>query len=153
MKIDHRIEIAANAETVWHFLTDPEQLKIWIPELVSDEPEEPGVTRVGLKSRMKLREGKKIVEYGTVLTGVAENSLLEMQMNGGSLGASPMTVGYRLTPGEGSASSGNTTLDYTSAWHPREFMMRLMSPLISIMAKRNVRSQLGRLKALAEGSR
>ena len=148
MKIDRRIEIAAGPDRLWTLLTEPAQVKRWIPQLLSDEPEDgSGETRVGLRTRMRLREGKKVVEYATVLTAVEKRAFLEMEMRGGNLGTSPMTVAYRLLP-----SSGGTVLVYQAVWRPRELLLTLLSPLIAVFARRSSSSQLRRLKDLAESA-
>ena len=145
MHIEQKIETRTSPESLWTLLTEPEQVKRWIPELISDEPITPGPEGVGMKTRMRLKEGSKVVEYGSEITAFDREDYLELRLTGGSLGAGPMVVGYRLLPGD-----QGTGLHYTSTWQPYGLILRLLSPLITFMAKKNTRAQLRRLQKLAD---
>ena len=145
MRIEHSIETRTTPESLWTLLTEPEQIKRWIPELISDEPTNPGQEGVGTKTRMRLKEGSKIVEYGSEITAFTPQEHLGLRLTGGNLGASPMDVDYRLSPVE-----RGTAVHYTSTWQPRGIFLRLLSPLLTAMSKRNIRSQFQRLRELAD---
>ena len=66
-------------------------------------------------------------------------------MRGGNLGASPMLVRYALSP-----AGRGTELRYQATWQPQGLMLRLMSPLIDIVARKSCRRSLARLEELAE---
>lgn len=147
MKIDHTVEIETPPESLWTLVTEVEEVKKWVPELVSDEPTEPGPMRVGMKSRMKIREGGSVNEYGSEITRLEPSARLQLRLTGGNLGAGPMDVAYRLTPrGRG------CTLDYSVRWEARGLFLRLMSPLLTFVSRRKIVRQLDGLKRLAEAS-
>lgn len=143
MHLDFEIDIPTTPATLWHWLTEPEAIKRWMPAIESDEPLTPGPPGVGTRSRMTLREGKRSVRYETELTTYDVERLLTLDMRGGSLGTSPMQVRYHLT-----ARGETTRLHYTADWRPNELGLRLLSPLIRIAAGRNARASLDRLARL-----
>ena len=143
MHIQRTIEIRTRPEALWKLLTDAEQVKRWIPELVSDEPVTPGPDRVGSVSRLKVREGSRIVDYTSEITVYEPTTHFEIELKAGSLGAKPMRVSYEI-------KDDPTLLRYTARWRPSGIMLRLMHPLIAVMARRNTRVTLQRIKAIAE---
>ena len=96
MNTQRTIEINAPAEVLWELQTDIEKMKLWTPEIVSSEPMSPGPIRVGLRSRTKIKEGSRIVDYEGEITACDEFKHLEVVLEGGSLGKNPMRVSYRL---------------------------------------------------------
>ncbi len=141
MNIEHEIRIDRAPEALWPWLIETERVQRWNPSIVSDEATTPGPTGVGTRTKMKLREGSKIVDYETELTAYEPDSLVALEMRGGNLGASPMLVRYALSP-----AGRGTELRYQATWRPRGLMLRLMSPVISIVARRECRRSLARLK-------
>ena len=145
MDIERTIEIAVSPATLWPLLTESEQMKRWMPELVSSEPVTPGSPRVGSITHVVIKEGAREVEYTSEVIALDPQAHLEIELKGASLGASPMRVEYRLA-----AAGASTSLWCNARWQPRGLMLRLMSPLINVMGRRNNRLALQRLKALAE---
>ena len=145
MNIKRRIEIGKTPADLWPWLTETERIQRWNTDVVSDEPTTPGPAAVGMRTHMKVREGSRVVDYETVLTVYDPEKAVALEMRGGSLGANPMLVSYLLRPvGQGSE------LIFTSAWQPQGILLRLMSPLIGVMARSKIRGTLSRLKQLAE---
>ena len=143
MNIERIVDLAASPATVWRCMTDPDQVARWITELVSDEPTTPPPTGVGTRTRMTIREGSRIVEYATEILAYVPRRELVLEMRGGSLGAEPMRVSYRLTDLDGS-----TRLTYRASWRPRGFLLHLLFPLIVVLGRRNLRRTLRRLAEL-----
>lgn len=144
MILERTIDLPASPAHVWGLLTQPDQIARWITELVSDEPTTPPPIGVGTRTRMKLRERSRIVEYATELLAYTPHSELVLEIRGGNLGAEPMRVAYRL-----SARDGGTCLVYQSSWRPRGILLYLLLPLIILIGRQNLRRSLGRLAALA----
>jgi uncharacterized protein YndB with AHSA1/START domain len=144
MNIERTVELAAPPARIWTLLTQPDQVARWITELVSDEPTTPPPVGVGTKTRMKIREGSRVVEYTTELRAFTPPRELELEMRGGSLGAEPMRVSYQLTD-----LGGTTRLVYRSSWRPRGILLYLLLPLITLIGRRNLGRSLGRLAELA----
>lgn len=144
MLLERTIDLTAPPARIWTLLTEPEQIKRWITELVSDEPITPPPIGVGTKTRMKIREGPRIIEYTTELVAFTPPSELVIEMRGGSLGAEPMRVSYLL-----SDLGGSTRLVYRSSWRPRGLLLFMLLPLIILLGRRNLRRSLGKLAELA----
>lgn len=147
MNLERTIDLAAPPARIWKLLTDPDQVKRWITELVSDEPITPPPVGVGTITRMKIREGSRIVEYTTELFAFEPERELVLEMRGGSLGKVPMRVSYSLTD-----LGGSTRLVYRSSWRPSGILLWLLLPLIVLMGRRNIRRSLGQLAKLATPS-
>jgi uncharacterized protein YndB with AHSA1/START domain len=143
MQIERTIDLPASIARVWTLLTEPDQIKRWITELVSDEPTTPAPIGAGTRTRMKIREGSRVVEYATEILVYDVHRELVIEMCGGSLGPSPMRVSYVLT------DLGHATrLVYRSSWRPSGILLYLLLPLIIVMGRRNLRRSLGRLADL-----
>jgi len=56
-----------------------------------------------------------------------------------------MSIDYRLAP-EGTG----TVLNYEARWEAHGFMLKLMSPIITVMARRNTVEAMSRIKDLVE---
>ena len=145
MQIERTIDLPASPARVWTLLTQPDLVARWITELVSDEPLTPPPVGVGTTTRMKIREGSRVVEYATEILVFDVHRQLAIELRGGSLGASPMRVSYELTD-----LGDATRLVYRSTWRPTGFLLRLLLPLIMIIGRRNLRRSLGRLSDLCQ---
>lgn len=145
MNIERIIDLEASPARVWALLTEPDQVKRWITELVDDVPTTPPPTGAGTWTRMTIREGSRTVEYATEILVFELHRELVLEMRGGSLGAHPMRVSYRLDPRDGGAAR----LTYRASWRPRGILLWLLLPLITVMGRRNLRRSLGRLAELA----
>ncbi len=145
MHIERTIQIRQPAEDLWAWLTETERVQRWNPSIISDEPTTPGPPGVGTRTRMKLREGSRIVDYETELTAYEPATAVALEMRGGNLGVSPMHIRYDLT-----SNHQGTELRYRARWRPRGLMLRLMSPMIGVMARRECNRSLARLKEIAE---
>lgn len=146
MHIERTVDLSASPDRVWTLLTEPDQVARWITELVSDEPTTPPPVGVGTTTRMKIREGSRVVEYTTEILAYTPHSELAIEMRGGSLGREPMRVWYLLDD-----LGGTTRLVYRSSWRPRGVLLWLLLPLIQVVGRRNLRRSLGRLAELASG--
>src|SRR5688572_8502573 len=97
MHLERTIDITGSPDRVWALLTEPDQVSRWITELVSDDPTTPPPIGVGTATRMKIREGSRIVDYETEILAYRPSSELALVMRGGSLGREPMRISYLLT--------------------------------------------------------
>jgi uncharacterized protein YndB with AHSA1/START domain len=71
MMIERTADLPAPPARIWTLLTEPAQVARWITELVSDEPTTPPPHGVGTTTRMKIREGARVVEYALTDLGGA----------------------------------------------------------------------------------
>jgi uncharacterized protein YndB with AHSA1/START domain len=145
MRSAYSIEIDRPADEVWPVITEVEQIKRWVPDLVSDVATNEGPTRAGTTSRMSMREGSKVVVYDSVITRYEPGRRLSLELSGGSLGRKPMLVDYVLT-----RAGARTRVDFTSEWTPSGWLW-LMLPLILIVGAANAKRALKAMKAVAEG--
>ena len=145
MQIQRTIDLPTSPARVWTLLSEPDNVARWITELVSDEPLTPPPVGVGTTTRMKIREGSRVVEYTTEILAYDVHRELAIEMRGGSLGASPMRVSYHLTD-----LGDATRLVYRSTWRPTGILLWILLPLIIVMGRRNLRRSLGRLSALCQ---
>ncbi len=142
MNLERTIDLAASPTRVWMCLTEPDLIAQWITELVSDEPITPAPTGVGTRTRMKIREGSRVVEYETEILAYQPQRELSIEMHGGSLGREPMRISYRLED-----RGTSTRLVYRASWRPRGVVLHLLLPLIIVVGRRNLRRTLHRLAA------
>jgi hypothetical protein len=63
MRIDQVIEIQTQPVVLWFLLTEIEQRKRWMPDIVDEELVSGEDSKVGCASRVRIREGSKVVEY------------------------------------------------------------------------------------------
>ena len=119
-----KIAIETTPKALWAVLTDPKHTRHWMPEVESIAPRTPDSEGVGTISDMTIREGNKLVEYIEESSAWSPGSHLGIVLSGGSLGASPMHLDYRIHP-----HGDRVELEYTGRWQPTEWTMRLLSPL------------------------
>lgn len=147
MLIERTVDLAAPPDRIWTLVTDPTQVAKWITELVSDEPTTPPPYGVGTTTRMKIREGARVIEYTTEILTFTPCTELALEMRGGSLGREPMRISYVL-----SDLGGTTRLLYRCTWRPRGILLWLLLPLIVVVGRWNLRRSLNRLAQLASGA-
>ncbi len=146
MNFDHRVDVETTAEELWPLLADDQHMMRWSPDIVSVETTTSGPPGVGTRSAVQIREGSRVVDYDSEILTFEPCTCLRIQLTGGSLGASPMVVTYSITPRQ-----DRIELTYSARWRAVGLMLRLLAPVITIMAKRNARAAMDRLKRLAEG--
>jgi uncharacterized protein YndB with AHSA1/START domain len=144
---DNTIELRTTPEHLWPLLVDPAQIRRWNPEVVRDEPLTPGPPGVGSTSAVWIREGRREVRYESEVLTFDPLERLVIRLTGGSLGEGPMLVSYAVSP---SSSADHLTLRVTGSWQPVGWVLRLLAPLLGILARRNSRAALERLRQLAE---
>lgn len=145
MKIQRQITLAANSEEIWTWLTQFEKIQIWNPSMIEEKPISTGKPRVGHTSEILIQEGSQKNWYRSEIKAYQPFSHLAIRLSGGNLGATPMHVDYRLQE-----NNGSVTLDYLSTWQPKGFRLKLLHPLINMMAGRNATQSLATLKAKVE---
>lgn len=147
MQFHRQIRVDCTPEALWRCLTEVELLKNWVSNLVDETPNDPTRTQgVGVKSTMKMREGKKIVAYQSEVTEWAPKRRLAIRLSGGSFTKDLVVdVAYEL-----SQDNINTTLlDYDVTVPVRGFWFKLLGPLVRMIAYFAAKKDLSRLQALA----
>ena len=145
MRIIRSVIVDATREHVWQLLTDHDQIKRWNTDVISDEVLTEGPVGPGTRTRILIREGSKQVAYDNEILEYEEPDRLGMRLTGGSLGEGPMTIRYTV-----SDRDGHLVVKFDSEWFGRGVMLKLMTPLITLMGHLNARRVMQRLKEVAE---
>lgn len=145
MNSDNTVLLRTTPAKLWPLLVEPENIRRWNPDVVSEEALTPGPPGVGSRSSVQIREGSRVVGYVSEVLTFEPEKLLVIQLTGGSLGAGPMVVSYSITPAE-----GYVTLRVQGQWQPVGLMLRLLAPLFGILGRRNSKAAMQRLQKIAE---
>lgn len=145
MDISHTVHISATPEKLWHTLTVFDEMQKWTSSLISEEVISSGDPGPGFISKMTILEGGKAVIYDSEIVTYEPTTRLGIILRGGSLGNGPMSVDYTLTP-----TDDSTRVDYRTQWQPQGILLKLMSPMITKMSRKNVQAQMANLKIVAE---
>lgn len=144
MRMQRQIEIDAPIERVFRLLSEPEEMKRWIPELmevthVSGEINTPGAT-----FKQKLKEGGRVGTYdGEVLAFEAPRHVAVRIFNR----MFEVRTDYKLD-----SDGQRTRLDYTADLVPKVWWMKLMTKLFGRFNERIVDEQMRRLQQAAKSS-
>lgn len=145
MRVRREIVIGAPPARVWRCLTEPSMLSKWISGFVDETVETPGAPGVGTASKLRLKEGRKVVSYRSVLTAWEPGERLAIRLTGGSFTAGMvMDVDYAIA-----AEGEGTRLAY-DAGVPLKGPFLLFAPIVHLAAGANTKRDLAKLKALAE---
>ncbi len=144
LEITHHQEIVAPIEIVFSYLNDDEKMKLWMEGLESiDYPKgKKTEKRVGNKFIHTIKEGLNTQTYKGIITAYEPPSLLAVKL---AHPAHRMEVTYELT-----AYGRKTELDYHCELVFPSLFHRLMGVSFSWFTKRILKSQMAKLKQLAE---
>ena len=146
MNIEKDLSIKTSAETLWNYLVDQDLLMKWNPDILKIEfPELRPVAKKGAKSKLFIREGANTTEYESEIVEFLPHQRLIVTLRAKTLGSSPMYVDYQLQ-----SAGSQMKMKYSATWQPKEFKLRVLSPLIGVMAGKNAEATLEKLKQLAE---
>jgi len=145
MRMQHAIDIQRSPDDLWPWLTEPEQVKQWMKGLLEITPVSEGEPRVGFKSRLKIKEGKRISDYDEEILKWSPPHALAVRMTGGCMpDGSAMECAYTITDmGDRSRIDAVTTGDLKGFW-------KLFAPLMKFFAGAQQKSFFKTLKRLAE---
>ena len=142
-KIRYSIEIDGAVEDVFGYMTEPEQIKLWVEGLVEMEALTNGGSRVGAKSR------QVFVEHGRRIELIEEVLVFEPNRR---VKIKAETDGFWLTADYVlEAVNGGTRIDYEAETHLESWFMKLMGPIVNRSSRKKVVVDLVRLKAMVEG--
>lgn len=147
MRISNAITINCQPEELWDWLTEPQKIKTWNPEILKQEIISTGKVGPGFKSRVLMKEGKKSVWYEEEILEFEPTTSLKMKLSGGSLGKGPMVMTYTL-----SNEGDKTNLSYVNTWEPKGIILKLLHGMITKAAKKNIEGSLNKLKTGIENA-
>ncbi|HEY6305440.1 MAG TPA: SRPBCC family protein [Candidatus Angelobacter sp.] len=141
MSFEFTVDIAAPPERVFAYLTEPELVKRWQPDLAELAPLPPGGLRVGTRQRATVEEYGRRFEVETVVVALIVNQLLGYEMQ-----APTATVRgeYRLI-----RQVNLTRIEETVTVKPRG-PMSMVWPLVKGFFRRKMESRLKLLKQTVE---
>jgi carbon monoxide dehydrogenase subunit G len=136
--------IQAPPDRVWHWLTDAERMREWMPELVATD-HDGNASGQGATFVMTLREGGKLTTYEGEVTQWEPGRILGLKFTGGSLMKDQeMLVDYVLTNG------GNRTLIKHAFAVETKGVWQFLEPIMEPLAKRPAVKHLSQLKTCVE---
>lgn len=145
MECSFNSTIAAQREKVFDLLYDEDKMKQWMPELVANiYPNGRNINHpVGTRFTQKLREGGRVQVYDGEVIAYEPGRHLGIRLGNHAFS---MDVHYRLyNEGEG------TRLEYTCIVEFKGWFYRLIGKTFFGFMKKMAKSQMERLKKIAEG--
>lgn len=138
-------QIDAPIEVVFKLLTEPEQVRRWMPSIESMEtvstPADGGP--VGIRFRQRLRSGDRVSTFEGVITEFQQPERLSVRV-GNNLFL--MEFDYLLLRGPGDS----TEIRYQFDSRVTHWLFRWFGSLLIIMTQRAMRQQMQSLKRVAE---
>ncbi len=146
MKIETTVEISKPPSEVYEFLTDEENLSIWIKNFIRLDRLEGEDGQVGSTSRHIYNENGKTIEMIEEILAVRENELFEAILRNDEM---EMRIRNELSERD----DRGTILKVQSELKPKKFWTRLTTMLFRKRISRRQHSDLHRLKEAVEALR
>jgi hypothetical protein len=138
------IEVQCRMEVVFAFLDDFTQASRWVESCTSLEQTSPEPRAVGSSLLYQFRQGGRNGQMVGVITKYLPNQQLQMRFTDPKF---IVEVSLQLT-----ATPTGTKVQETIAILPQSFFGKLLSPLISLGNRSQVKKNLARLKSCLERS-
>lgn len=142
IRVTASTEVAAPAQAVFEWVTDPARVPRWVKDLQESRPVAPGEPlREGSRSVEVLQVGRSRLEIPAEVTAFEPGRLVENRLD---LPEGPCTsrVTVQVTRHGCTVTQAMTAAFTGMRWVP--------SPLLATMVRHRLRGDLARLKALAE---
>ena len=136
-------DIAAAPEEVFVFLTDPERIKLWQPDVIESHPPAGGL-RIGARARAVVQEYGRRFSVEFLVVALTANQQLTYDMDAPTVSA---RIEYRLMH-----HGVGTHLEQTMTPTFKGFA-RFLSPCLKGMIQRKMESRLALLRELVEADR
>jgi len=136
------ITINQPVETVWDKLMNPDNLKFWLTGFVSVDHVSGEYGKPGAISKLKFKERGKEIEVTEAVTAIKPNQQYSFAMTSTAFNAE---TDIRLI------SFGNRTeMIQTVQFFPKQFIMKLMMPLLKGAMKKRMGNELISFKNFVE---
>jgi len=136
------ITINQPVETVWDKLMNPDNLKFWLTGFVSVDHVSGEYGKPGAISKLKFKERGKEIEVTEAVTAIKPNQQYSFTMTSTAFNAE---TDIRLI------SFGNRTeMIQTVQFFPKQFIMKLMMPLLKGAMKKRMGNELISFKNFVE---
>jgi uncharacterized protein YndB with AHSA1/START domain len=137
------VEIAASRDRVFSFMTDPEHVKQWQPDVVESIPLTTGGVQRGTRWRVTVEEFGRRFDVETSVVDLVLNTRLVFET---SAPTADVQVDYRFFE-----HGPNTRVELATTLKPRGFM-RVFAPFAKGMIRRKVASRLDLLREVIEAT-
>ncbi|WP_395376160.1 SRPBCC family protein [Marinicella sp. W31] len=142
IKEDNTIEIKQNQESVFAFLMDDSNLSLWVNGIVAVNPIGEHHNSVGDAVMIEVNVPKEM-HIRSTLSRLDQPHLFATEYEAGNMKGG---MQYTLK----SVNESTTAVHYTAVHHPQGWLMKLLSPLIGVVIKKERKKELMRLKAVLE---
>jgi uncharacterized protein YndB with AHSA1/START domain len=137
------VEIAASRDRVFSFMTNPEHVKQWQPDVVESIPLTKGGVQRGTRWRVTVEEFGRRFDVETSVVDLVLNTRLVFET---SAPTADVQVDYRFFE-----HGPNTRVELATTLKPRGFM-RVFFPFAKGMIRRKVASRLDLLREVIEAT-
>jgi uncharacterized protein YndB with AHSA1/START domain len=146
MSVSKTLQIAASPARVWQLLDDPDQLPLWLPEVVettypNGRPKSRGV---GVKFMQTVNQRGEIKTYHGEVTAFEHGRQLGIRLTDDSMTIEAL---YQIA-----RDGSGTRLDFTGDVKARSPLMNMMMMVAWPMSRAIMLQQIQRLKDVAEAS-
>jgi hypothetical protein len=145
IKHDVALDVARPIAEVFAFLDDTVNTPKWVHFCVELKKVTPGPSAVGQKLRYAYKRGFASGLMDGEITGYEKDRALAYRYTDKTM---DVAVGFALA-----SAGGGTRLDHWVEITPRNFLGRLMSPIILAATKRQMATDTATLKQILEGAR
>jgi uncharacterized protein YndB with AHSA1/START domain len=143
VRVSANVEIAASPELVFSYMTNPEHIRRWQPDVTASLPPPEGGLRVGTRFRTSVKEYGRRFDVELLVTAIEMNEHVAYDME--SPVASVQSE-FRLVP-----RGNNTRVEHTAVVKPRAFG-RVLLPFVRGFLERKLQSRLILLREAVESA-
>ena len=146
MQMKQSAEFECSPEHLWPFLEDPDKLKLWMKGVLEDHASKGGPIGLGSTFSMKFRQGGKTQHFRAEILIYDRPKHLGLKMKGGDFQhETEIFMDFKL-----SDLGGRTRLDYLEALDSAGALTQLVSPLVKLFSKMQLKSFFKTLRTLVE---
>jgi carbon monoxide dehydrogenase subunit G len=147
MQMKESAEFACSPEQLWPFLEDPDKLRLWMKGVLEDHASRGGPIGLGSKFSMKFRQGGKTEHYRAEILIYDRPKHLGLKMKGGDFQhETEMFIDFKLSD----LGDGRTRLDYLENWDSAGALTQLVSPVVKLFNKMQLKGFFKTLRTLVE---
>jgi uncharacterized protein YndB with AHSA1/START domain len=148
MTPDAVVLLSAPPEHVWSHLTEPELQRLWLTGFLAAEMDSRDAPAPGQRFRLRLREGRRSVEFHGELLVWDPPFRLMTRLTGGSLAAGIALRHHFRLRGEFGVTRLEAAIAFEADGGP--LLWRAVLPLVRGVARRQLHRLVDRLKRVAE---
>jgi uncharacterized protein YndB with AHSA1/START domain len=140
-RVSASVEIAASPERVFSYMTDPQYLRRWQPDVAESQAPPEGGLRVGTQFRTTVKEYGRRFDIELRVTAIDKNEHVAYDLDAPT---ASMQSEFHLVP-----QGNKTRVEHTALIKPKAFL-RLLMPFVQGMIQRKLLSRLRLLREAVE---